>query len=181
MKAVSPEDVYQHRSLQDLSGSPAHSRAVFVLSRASRAEGGYRSTAWTIDLAQTPKPRTRQLTSSISNARSLIVDQAGERMAFLSERDPDRGQQVHVIAFDGGEARAISSARPEISSLLAWSHDGRRLLATQKVAWKEDELDDPEAPRGRSSCATSRTSSTAPASRSATGPDWSRSTPRPAR
>jgi dipeptidyl aminopeptidase/acylaminoacyl peptidase len=144
-ETVTPDDICQHRSLQDLSGNPAHSRAVFVVSRASRSKEGYRSTAWMIDTAQSPRPRARRLTSPAFDARSLIVDHAGGRMAFLTQRGASKGQQVHVIAFDGGEARAITASDPEITSLLAWTQDGRRLLATQKIPWREDELDDPDA------------------------------------
>ncbi|HEY4555967.1 MAG TPA: S9 family peptidase, partial [Lysobacter sp.] len=141
------EDLYLHRTLQDLSGTPAHSRTVFVRSRASRRKDMYRSTAWVVDTAAGARTRARQLTSANFNARSLIVDAAGERMAFLSARDPDAGQQVHLLPLDGGEARAVTRtpARETIKSLYAWSHDGRRLLGTQAFAWCEDEHDDHEA------------------------------------
>jgi dipeptidyl aminopeptidase/acylaminoacyl peptidase len=142
MQPVTPDDVYQHRHLQDLSGSPRHSKTVFVVSRASRGRGGYRSTAWLIDSAS--RQRARQLTSSAFSARSLLVDQAGERMAFLTARDGG-DPQLHIIRFDGGEARAITRTGQPLSSVLAWSHDGKRLLALQSVPWREDEHDDPEA------------------------------------
>lgn len=139
---VTPNDVYRHRHLQDLSGSPRDPRAVFVASRASGS--GYRSTAWMIDTAS-PKARARPLTSSEFNARSLLVHPDGGRVAFLSERDPDKGPQVQLIELDGGEARAVTDVREPISSLLGWSHDGTRLLTLQSFKWKEDENDDPEA------------------------------------
>ncbi|MFZ5656430.1 MAG: S9 family peptidase [Pseudomonadota bacterium] len=144
MRSVTPDDIFRHRNLQDISASPGHSRAAFVVSRASRGKDGYRSTAWYIDTSA-DRPRARRLTSSRFAARSLVVAPTGDRLAFLSARDADDGQQVHLIHFDGGEARALTRAKPEIASLLGWSRDGRRLLATQKMPWKEDEFDDPEA------------------------------------
>lgn len=144
MPPVSPDDIHLHRSLQDISASTRHALATFVVSRASRGKGGYRSTAWCIDTAD-PSARARRLTSSRFDARSLVADPEGRRLAFLSERDAEGGQQVHLIRFDGGEADALTHARPEIASLLGWSADGRRLLATQKMPWKEDEHDDPDA------------------------------------
>lgn len=145
MQAVTPDDIYQHRHLQDLSASTEHSRAVFVMSRARRQKGGYKSTAWLVDTAR-GGGRARQLTSSQFNAVSLLVDAHGERMAFLSQRDSKMGQQVHLMRLDGGEARALTEVHPEISTLLGWSHDGHRLLALQSMPWKEDEFDDPKAP-----------------------------------
>ena len=146
MKSFSSEDLFLHRSLQDLSGSPAHTRGVFVRSRASRGKDMYRSTAWLVDTAPGATTRARQMTASNSNTRSLLIDSAGERVAFLSARDPDAGQQVHLLRLDGGEARAVTHTDESISSLYAWSHDGRTLLGTQSFDWCEDEDDDAQAP-----------------------------------
>ena len=118
MQPVTPQDIYRHRHLQDLSGDPGHSKAVFVVSRANRKQGGYRSTAWWVDTAADGTSRARQLTASTSSASSLLVDPTGERMAFIAQRDPDQGSQVHVIRFDGGEAllRAQDELRdPDLS------------------------------------------------------------------
>lgn len=145
MQGFGSSDLYLHRTLQDLSGTPAHTRAVFIRSRADRQKDAYTSTAWLVDSDRDSRARARQLTASQFNARSLIVDQAGEKMAFLSARDPKKGQQLHVLRLDGGEARAVTDVADEIRSLLAWSHDGRRLLATQSFKWPEDEDDDPDA------------------------------------
>lgn len=144
MQSVTPDDVYLHRSLQDITPSPDHSRAAFVVARAGRGKDGYHSTAWYVDTSA-DAPRPRRLTASRFDARSLVVSPAGDRLAFLSQRDDDAGQQVHLIRFDGGEATALTRAEPGIASLLGWSRDGRRLLATQKMPWKEDRFDDPEA------------------------------------
>lgn len=145
MTPVAPQDLYLHRHLQDLSASPQHTRAVFVMSRASRRKDGYRSTAWLVDTAPGASSRARPLTSPAFDARSLVVAPDGTRMAFLSQRDPDRGPQVQLIALDGGEARAVTHTQDEITALLGWSPDGRRLLALQSVKWKEDDHDDPDA------------------------------------
>ncbi|WP_162823847.1 S9 family peptidase [Lysobacter sp. TY2-98] len=87
----------------------------------------------------------RRLTSPDFNARAMLVAADGERAAFISERDPEKGPQVQLIRFDGGEARPVTDTHDPISSLLAWSPDGTRVLALQTVQWKEDERDDPEA------------------------------------
>lgn len=146
MRPVTPEDVYQHRHLQDLSGSARHSNAVFVMSRAHKGSSGYRSTAWHVD-TRDPAARARRLTTSRFNARSLLVSPDGTRVAFLSQRDDAKGPQVHLIRLDGGEARALTRTDPQaaISSLLGWSSDGQRLLALQVVKWREDDNDDPDA------------------------------------
>ncbi|HZX80578.1 MAG TPA: S9 family peptidase [Lysobacter sp.] len=143
MKPVTPDDLYQHRHLQDISGVTEHGRVAFVVSRASKRKGGYRSTAWLIDTASTR--RARQLTSAQFNAQSVVVDPAAERVAFVSQRQDDDSPQVYLIATDGGEARALTRADGGIASLLAWSQDGGRLLALQSFKWKEDGRDDPDA------------------------------------
>lgn len=146
MQAVTSDDIYSHRNRQDLSASPRRFRAVYVRSRARRDQGGLQATAWLIDTSPDCGHRARQLTSARFSARSLAVDPRGERMAFLSEREPGTGQQIQLIRLDGGEARALTHAQPEISTLLGWSEDSSRSLAIQSMPRKEDEHDDPEAP-----------------------------------
>ena len=143
MEPVTPDDVYQHRHLQDISGVTEHGRVAFVMSRASKAKGGYRSTAWLLD-TQSDR-RARQLTSSKFNAQSLVIDPTGSRVAFVSQRTDDESPQVYTIATDGGEARVLTKSDNGVSSLVAWSQDGKRLLALQSFKWKEDENDDPES------------------------------------
>lgn len=145
MQPVTPEDLYRHRSLQDLVGASHAPVAVFVAARASRRKGGYHSTAWLLDTTPGSMQRARRLTAREFGARSLLLDSAGRRMAFVSTREREHGPQAYLIALDGGEARAITHRAPGIQSLLGWSADGRRLLALQSVPWKEDEFDDPEA------------------------------------
>jgi dipeptidyl aminopeptidase/acylaminoacyl peptidase len=145
MQPFTSEDIYQHRTLQDLSGAPGHTRTVFVRSRASKKKDTYLSTAWIVDTAPDSTQRARQLTSPQFSASSLIVDQAGERVAFVSAREKGQGQQLHILRLDGGEARAVTDTPEHVKSLLAWSHDGCKLLATQSFKWAEDEHDDPDA------------------------------------
>lgn len=145
MKAITPDDLYRHRHLQDISGAAGHRHAVFVLSRPSRATGGYRSSAWTVDTATGRPGQARRLTSPDLSASSLLVDARGERLAFISQRDDAKGPQVHLIRLDGGEARAVTDTSDAFTGLLGWSPDGDRLLALQSFKWKEDERDDPDA------------------------------------
>lgn len=145
MQPFTSDDVYQHRTLQDLSGTPNHSQAVFVRSRASRKKDEYVSTVWRVDTAAGSKRRARQLTSAQFSASSLVIDPLGERVALLSTRQQEKGKQLHILRLDGGEARAITDAPDGVSSLLAWSNDGRRLLALQSYKCAEDGDDDPNA------------------------------------
>ena len=59
MEPVTPNDVYRHRHLQDISGATEHGRVAFVMSRASRSKGGYRSTAWLIDTSSQQNEQDR--------------------------------------------------------------------------------------------------------------------------
>lgn len=145
MQPFTSEDLYQHRTLQDLSGTPRHTKVVFVRSRASRKKDTYVSTVWQIDTAPGRKRRARQMTAAQFSASSLIVDQTGDRIVFLSARGQDKRRQVHLQRLDGGEARAITDTDDHITSLLDWSRDGRKLLALQSFKRAEDEDDDPDA------------------------------------
>ncbi|WP_133501452.1 S9 family peptidase [Cognatilysobacter terrigena] len=145
MQAVTTDDIYRHRHLQDLSASPHHTHVVVVMSRANRDSDSYRSTAWQFDTAPDAPRGARRLTSPDFNARSIQVAPDGQRVAFISQRDPKAGPQAQMIRLDGGEAEAITNTKDPISSLIAWSADGTKLLALQSVKWKEDERDDPKA------------------------------------
>jgi hypothetical protein len=56
MQPFTPDDIYRHRILGGLSGSTAHQRMVFKVTRALRGEETYRSVAWGLDLARGDKP-----------------------------------------------------------------------------------------------------------------------------
>jgi dipeptidyl aminopeptidase/acylaminoacyl peptidase len=142
MKAFSAEDLYLHKTLRNLSGSPAHAQLAFSVSQANREEGGYSSGVRLLDTST--DDRARRLTMAASNASSPVLDPSGKTLAFLSSRG-DKGEQVHLLPLDGGEARPLTHLQQKPKSILMWAPDGSRLLLTVEVPWAEDAYDDPDA------------------------------------
>ena len=118
---------------------------MFSASRAVREGDCYRSRLWLLDTASDAGPKA--ITCTAFNASSPLLDPEGARVAFLSSRDG--GLQVHVLPLDGGEAEQLTRTERTLKSLLQWSLDGQRLLATAQVPWAEDALDDPGMQDGR--------------------------------
>ncbi len=141
MKPFSCDDLFLQRTLQGLDGSTSHPRVAFLVSRAVEASDSYESIAWLVDTGSDAPPR--RLTSPASSASSPLLDPGGNRLAFLSSRDGTGGQQVQLMPVDGGEAAQLTNAKHQLQTLAGWSSDGTRLLATARVAWAEDEDDDP--------------------------------------
>ncbi|MEG3191021.1 MULTISPECIES: S9 family peptidase [Novilysobacter] len=131
MKRFEPEDLYRHRTLQALDGSASHGRAVVLVSRALQQADHYESMVWRIAAGDDPCP----LTSPAFSAQSPRLSPDGSTLAFLSRRDGN-STKVHLLPLDGGEAAALTDEH--IQSILGWSHDGHRLLATVQVDWCED-------------------------------------------
>lgn len=152
MKPFAVDDLFLHRTIKGLDGSASHSQAVFVVSRALQEEDKYESTIWSLDPSSEEPPR--QLTMTLFDAKSPMLDPAGNTLAFLSQRDDDGGIQVQLQELDGGEARQLTNSERSLQTIETWSPDGRRLLLTAKVPWAEDEGDDIGITQGRPSVVT---------------------------
>lgn len=137
MQEFRHDDLYRHRAI---AGIDAHAGTDAVLvseHRADRALDGYRTTLWT----WRGDVRRIAVTSKESPSSARLAPD-GTRFAYLSKQKTGE-QQVRVRAFDGGAASDVGEATGEWQSIFGWSADGRRLLMSRKLPWKEDELDDP--------------------------------------
>ncbi|HEY4529536.1 MAG TPA: S9 family peptidase [Luteimonas sp.] len=141
MDQFSIEDLFQLTTLAEPTGSPEHGRIVFSASRALREGDCYQSRLWLLDTTSDAPPKP--ITCVAFSASSPVLDPGGNCVAFLSSRDG--GQQVHVLPLDGGEAGQLTHSARALKSLLQWTPDGSRLLATAQVAWAEDAHDDIDA------------------------------------
>jgi len=141
MQDLAVEDLYRHSKISSLSGHADQATLVLVLSRPRREQDDYGTTVWVADAREGGAPRA--LTSDQFPASSALLSRDGRSVAFLSKRDGDAQDQVYLLPLDGGEARRVDSGDAKIKSLLQWSSDGARLLATVEVPHAEDALDDP--------------------------------------
>lgn len=135
MKKFVAEDLFLHHTLTKLKGSSRHGRLVFAVGRALREADSYERTLWVLDAGD---DEPRRLTSTVFTASSPNFNADGSVLAFLSKRGKE-GKQVHLLDMDGGEARQLTNAKDvQISTVEGWSPDGRRLLVSASVKWKED-------------------------------------------
>src|SRR4051812_16616312 len=103
----------------------------------------YRSAIWTVPFGGgTP----RQLTSGTARDRAASWSPDGRWLAFLSDRDGDKGQ-LHVLPISGGEARRLTHGLKGIEGV-AWSPDSARLAFVSRVRpdGEASILNDPDPP-----------------------------------
>ena len=134
-------DLYQHTTLSAPSGSHHSNHVVLITSRPSVPSDSYESTLWLID-STNPNPTPKRMTYD-GAVSSACLSPDGEQIAFLSRRGDQRHPSVHILRVNGGEARPLQGLdRLHVESILQWSPDGCRLLATVKAPWAEDPRDD---------------------------------------
>ncbi len=138
---LTPEQVLNRRQLTDLQLSPDQSRLAFVLAEPIRGAEQKRN-IWIYDL-QTQK--MQQFTYSERPESHPRWSPDGKNLAFLSGRGGTT--QIHLIAVDGGEARALTESKSGVQ-VFAWSPDGKMIAflasspATEAEEKKEKEKDD---------------------------------------
>lgn len=123
--------------------SPDGKAVAFTRTTTDLEGRAYRSAIWTVPYAGgTP----RQLTAGTGRDRGGAWSPDGRWLAFLSDRDGEKGQ-VHVIPTDGGEARRLTTGFAGVGGV-TWSPDSQRLSFTARVR-PEDQpsiLNGPEPP-----------------------------------
>lgn len=103
----------------------------------------YRSAIWTVPFAG---GEPRQLTSGTSRDRAAAWSPDGRWLAFLSDRDGERGQ-LHVIPIGGGEARRLTKGVKGIEGVV-WSpgSDWLAFVARVRPEGEASILNDPDPP-----------------------------------
>jgi dipeptidyl aminopeptidase/acylaminoacyl peptidase len=140
-RSFRPEDLYRFRVATDPALSPNGRLAVFTVQTVAPTRDGYRHAIWAVDTDGSRAPR--RLTIGARHDRTARFSPDGRTLAFLSDRrlqveeEPaagdakgrEDGQQVHLLALDGGEARRLTDL-PRGADSIEWSPDGTRLLVT---------------------------------------------------
>lgn len=137
-----PSDLAHLRLPSDPQLHPDGVRTATVVSRPDLDGDTYVSAIWLHD-----GERARQLTSGPSDS-SPRWSPDGTRLAFLRKGEADDARpQVAVLPTDGGEARVVTDVPLGVSSI-AWSPDGRWLVASGTV-WADGlgDLSDEERAR----------------------------------
>jgi dipeptidyl aminopeptidase/acylaminoacyl peptidase len=123
--------------------SPDGETVAYAVTTPDLAGKAYRSAIWTVPFAG---GEPRRLTSGSGRDRGATWSPDGRWLAFLSDREGERGQ-IHVLPIAGGEARRITSGLKGIEGI-TWSPDSGRLAFVARVrpAGEDSILNDPDPP-----------------------------------
>ncbi|MFN8481806.1 MAG: S9 family peptidase [Anaerolineae bacterium] len=135
---ISPDDIYQLDWLEDAQLSPDGRWVAYVRVTPDRLKNGYRRAIWVAATNGSTPPR--QFTSGAPADTYPRWSPDGTRLAFQSARNGDR-EQVFVIRFDGGEARALTRL-PSGARAPAWSPDGRQIAFVARLSLEEQGRED---------------------------------------
>lgn len=123
--------------------SPDGETVAFTRTTTDLKARAYRSAIWTVLYAG---GASRQLTAGTSKDRAVSWSPDGRWLAFISDRDGEKGQ-IYILPSDGGEARRLTTDLKSVGGV-AWSPDSQRLSFTARVrpADQPSILNSPETP-----------------------------------
>jgi dipeptidyl aminopeptidase/acylaminoacyl peptidase len=137
-RAMTLDDVFALKGIQDVQISPDGSLVAFVVSN-EYTEGVHKLPASSIWLVWADgSAAARQFTAGTSADTRPRWRPDGEELAFLSDRDRDGILQIYTISVDGGEARRLTQVKGGVTDL-AWSPDGSRIAFVAPEAEGEEE------------------------------------------
>ncbi|MCC7367277.1 MAG: S9 family peptidase [Chloroflexi bacterium] len=142
-RPISAEDLAALVLIDSPRLSPDGTIVTFTRTTTELAERCYRSAIWSVPY---DGGEPRQLTSGTSRERSARWSPDGRWLAFIADRDGEKGQ-LYVLPTGGGEARAVTSKLAGIGGV-AWSPDSARLAFTARVrpADQPSILNSPDTP-----------------------------------
>jgi dipeptidyl aminopeptidase/acylaminoacyl peptidase len=114
--------------------SPDGKTIAFVQTTPDLEGDKYRSHIWLVPAAGITSPR--QFTFGESKDRAPRWSPDGKFIAFVSDRDKEKKDQLYLIAIAGGEARRLTDDALKPSAPV-WSPDGMLIAYTSKIATKE--------------------------------------------
>ncbi|HLQ62139.1 MAG TPA: S9 family peptidase [Candidatus Acidoferrales bacterium] len=115
---LKPEDIHDFRLLSDPQVSPDGTRVAFVLTHMDRDQDQQRSNVWVVP-ADGSAP-ARQLTSGPRRDLRPRWSPDGRWLAFLSNREREWRQDLHLVDLRGGEPRRVAQLARGIEDF-AWA------------------------------------------------------------
>jgi dipeptidyl aminopeptidase/acylaminoacyl peptidase len=128
-RAMVPQDLTRIRFVSDPRISPDGRLVAFVVTTLSEERDEYLSNIWMVS-ATGGEPR--RFTAGPRRDASPRWSPDGSRLAFISEREPGKKGQLHVMPAAGGEAVCLTDLRHGVSAP-EWSPDGTRLAFAARV------------------------------------------------
>ncbi len=127
-RAIEPEDYYRFADVRDVQVSPDGAWVVYVVDSNDRASDEGRTALWMVSW---DGRQQLQLTTGLKDADAPHFSPDGRSIAFLAT--PPGGDKTQIMLMDrrGGEPRAITQVRGEISGF-EWSPDGKRIVLVEQ-------------------------------------------------
>ncbi len=135
-RGMEPADLFRVRWITDPQLAPDGAQAAFVVTMLDEEADDYRSAIWTVPL-EGAEPR--RFTFGPRRDSSPRWSPDGRSLAFISERDGEKGQ-LFVIPATGGEAKKLTSEKLGVGSPV-WSPDSRHVCVTAKISTQEEPSD----------------------------------------
>ncbi len=144
-RGMTPHDLTRIRFVSDPQIAPDGRAVAFVVTELSEERDEYLSNVW---LVPTAGGEPRRFTAGPLRDTAPRWSPDGTRLAFVSEREPGKKGQLHVMRADGGEPVRLT-ALPNGVSAPAWSPDGTRLAFVSKVGGAPEPATDEERRKSR--------------------------------
>lgn len=123
-RVMKAEDLYKFHLIEGCEISPDGGHVIYSLQRVDPKSEKKYSNLW---MASVSKGSPHQFTYGDRSDTQPKWSPDGKRIAFLSNRDDEKQNQVYVIGFDGGEAACLTDFKGTIGAF-EWSPDGRRIV-----------------------------------------------------
>ncbi|MFL5580862.1 MAG: S9 family peptidase [Gemmatimonadaceae bacterium] len=144
-RPMTPDDVMALKGVSDAQISPDGRWVAYVVSAADFKENAYDANVWLVGAGGGDPV---QLTRNVKNDNAPRWSPDGRRLAFLSNREENRGQ-IWLINPFGGEPERLTESKSGVQGY-EWSPDGSRIayVAAQEPTPDEEkktkERDDPQ-------------------------------------
>ncbi|MGE5480464.1 MAG: prolyl oligopeptidase family serine peptidase [Chloroflexota bacterium] len=126
---MTAEQLYSMKRIGELALSPASDWAVYVLRTPSIQDNKIYADLYATKIDGS---ETKQLTDDKYSDMNPVWSPDGKKIAFLSNREIEKGFQAFVMDFPSGTPKRITDAEGGVSNL-AWSPDGKYLSFTSDV------------------------------------------------
>ena len=131
---ITIDDLFKIKLVSDPQISPDGKTVAFVLTTPDLEGDKYTTHIWLVP--SDGSAPARQFTFGEGKDRSPRWSPDGKQIAFASDRDKERKDQLYLISIDGGEATQLTNDANRPSAPV-WSSDGTMIAYTSKVVTQE--------------------------------------------